>query len=175
MKQVAKKKVAFKLKPYMMAVLVLMIAVVAIAGAWYIEIYLEIKPCKLCLEQRYSYYVGIPLIILSLWPLFKYPEKWIGHVLLVIAALIFFAGGALATYHAGVEWGFWLGPTDCTGSIEQPAALADFLKQLETVKVVRCDEVAMRIFGQSLAVWNTVISAAIVAISGYGVWLKRSI
>jgi disulfide bond formation protein DsbB len=55
-KQVAKKKVAFKLKPYMMAVLVLMMAIGAIVGAWYIEIFLEIKPCKLCLEQRYSSY-----------------------------------------------------------------------------------------------------------------------
>ena len=175
MKPAAKKKISFKPKPYMMAVLVLMIAFGAIAGAWYIEIFLEIKPCKLCLEQRYSYYVGIPLIILSLWPLFRYPEKWVGHVLLLLVGLIFLAGGVLATYHSGVEWGFWPGPTDCTGSIEQPAAPADFLKQLETVKIVRCDEVAMRIFGQSLAVWSAVISAAITVISGYGVWLKRSV
>ena len=175
MKQAAKKKIPFKLKPYMAAVLALIIALGAIAGAWYIEIFLEIKPCKLCLEQRYSYYAGIPLIVLSLWPLVKTPEKWVGHVFLALAGLVFLAGGVLATYHSGVEWGFWPGPTDCTGSIEQPAALADFLKQLETVKIVRCDEVAMRIFGQSLAVWNAIISAAIVVLSGYGVWLKRSV
>ena len=88
-------KVAFKLKPYMMAVLVLMMAIGAIVGAWYIEIFLEIKPCKLCLEQRYSYYVGIPLIIFSLWPLVKYPEKWVGHILLVLVALIFITDGNL--------------------------------------------------------------------------------
>ncbi len=175
MKQAAKKKIPFKLKSYMAAVLALIIALGSIAGAWYIEIFLEVKPCKLCLEQRYSYYIGIPLIVLSLWPLVKTPEKWVGHVFLALAGLVFLAGGVLAIYHSGVEWGFWPGPTDCTGSIEQPAALADFLKQLETVKIVRCDEVAMRIFGQSLAVWNAVISAAISVISGYGVWLKRSV
>jgi disulfide bond formation protein DsbB len=174
-KQAAKKKIPFKLKSYMAAVLALIIALGSIAGAWYIEIFLEVKPCKLCLEQRYSYYIGIPLIVLSLWPLVKTPEKWVGHVFLALAGLVFLAGGVLAIYHSGVEWGFWPGPTDCTGSIEQPAALADFLKQLETVKIVRCDEVAMRIFGQSLAVWNAVISAAISVISGYGVWLKRSV
>ena len=175
MKQAVKKKIPFKLKSYMAAVLALIIALGSIAGAWYIEIFLEVKPCKLCLEQRYSYYIGIPLIVLSLWPLVKTPEKWVGHVFLALASLVFLAGGVLATYHSGVEWGFWPGPTDCTGSIEQPAALADFLKQLETVKIARCDEVAMRIFGQSLAVWNAIISAAIVVLSGYGVWLKRNV
>lgn len=170
-----KKKIPFKPKPYMAAMLSLIVAFGAIAGAWYIEIFLEVKPCKLCLEQRYSYYIGIPLIILSLWPLVKTPEKWVGHFFLALSGLVFLAGGVLATYHSGVEWGLWPGPMDCSGNIEQPAALADFLKQLETVKIVRCDEVALRIFGQSLAVWNAIISAAIVVISGYGVWLKRSV
>ncbi|MFM6282165.1 MAG: disulfide bond formation protein B, partial [Dolichospermum sp.] len=96
MKQADEQKISFKPKPYMMATLVLMIAIGAIAGACYIEIFLDVKPCKLCLEQRYAYYVGIPLIILSLWPLFRYPEKWIGYTLLALVAVIFLAGGALA-------------------------------------------------------------------------------
>lgn len=174
MKFVANIKSRAGLISVIMVSFVLLISIGAIVGAWYIEIFLGIKPCKLCLEQRYAYYTGIPLIVASLWSLVKYPEKWIGHAFLILAALIFLAGGVLAAYHAGVEWGFWPGPTECSSNIGQPAAFADLLKQLETVKIVRCDEVAMRIFGQSLAVWNAVVSAAIIVISGYCVWLKRS-
>jgi disulfide bond formation protein DsbB len=35
------------------------------------------------------------------------------------------------------------------------------LKQLQTIRVVRCDEVSLRVFGLSLANWNILISAAL--------------
>ncbi len=37
-----------------------------------------------------------------------------GSILLV---LIFVASAALGAYHAGVEWGLWLGPSDCGGNV----------------------------------------------------------
>ena len=46
--------------------------------------------------------------------------------------------------------------------------MADFLKQLETTKVVRCDAVAIRILGLSLAGWNAVISAVMAALALLG-------
>src|SRR3981189_498660 len=42
----------------------LAIAVVAAAtpgGAWFFQLVLDIRPCPLCLEQRYAYYLAIPL------------------------------------------------------------------------------------------------------------------
>ena len=53
-------------------------------------------------------------------------------------------------------------------SCNQAGNINDFLKQLESVKVVRCDVVALRILGLSLAGWNAVISAgmAFVAVRG---------
>ena len=36
------------------------------------------------------------------------------------------------------------------------------MAQLNTVKVIRCDAVAMRIFGLSLAAWNALIAASLV-------------
>ena len=46
--------------------------------------------------------------------------------------------------------------------------MADFLKQLETTKVVRCDAVAIRILGLSLAGWNAVMSTAMAALALLG-------
>ena len=64
----------------------------------------------------------------------------------------------LGTYHSGVEWGFWQGPTDCTGPVVNLGSAGDLLSRLDTVKVVRCDEVQWRFLGLSLAGYNVLIS-----------------
>src|SRR5215217_5415714 len=37
------------------------IAAATIAGAWFFQLVLDIRPCPLCLEQRYAYYLVVPL------------------------------------------------------------------------------------------------------------------
>ena len=44
----------------------------------------------------------------------------------------------------------------------------DFLQQLRTVKVVRCDEPGLRILGLTLANWNAVVSAALAFLATLG-------
>ena len=39
------------------------IAAVTLAGAWFFQLVLDIRPCQLCLEQRYAYYLVIPLAL----------------------------------------------------------------------------------------------------------------
>jgi disulfide bond formation protein DsbB len=46
--------------------------------------------------------------------------------------------------------------------------MTEFLQQLQTIKVVRCDAVAIRILGLSLAGWNAIISAALAAFAVIG-------
>jgi len=90
-------------------------------------------------------------------------------LLFLALAMIFAANMALAIYHSGVEMQLWQGPTACTGSaMNGPANAADLLTQLETVKVVRCDAVSLRVFGLSLANWNVFISLALAALGGWG-------
>ena len=76
-------------------------------------------------------------------------------------------------YHAGVEWGFWAGPTDCTGTPQRAADSADFLRQLQTVRIVRCDAVAIRVLGLSLAGWNAVVSLLVAALASTGLVSMR--
>jgi hypothetical protein len=52
----------------------------------------------------------------------------------------------------------WQGPTACTGG-RGSLDVNDLVKSLDSVKVVRCDEV-LRIAGLSLAGWNVLASAA---------------
>ncbi|MBI5261467.1 MAG: disulfide bond formation protein B [Bradyrhizobium sp.] len=147
---------------------VFVIALAAIGGAWFFQIVLNILPCPLCLEQRYAYYMAIPaaaLVAIAAARGAPPPLLLAGLAVLAFATL---ANAGLGTYHAGVEWGFWQGPTDCTGPGIGPGNAADLLKQLDTVRVIRCDEVQWRFLGLSLAGYNVLISLLMAAIAAWG-------
>lgn len=137
-----------------------------IAGAWIFQAF-GIQPCDLCLEQRTAYYVGVPLALAAAALASRAPRALL-ILALAALALIFLANMGLAIYHSGVEWKFWQGPTACTGSLDAPLKAGDLLKQLQSVKVVRCDEVQIRILGLSLANANVLVCAALAAIGGWG-------
>src|SRR4051795_13358391 len=46
------------------ALAIALIGAVTIAGAWFFQYGLGLKPCPLCLEQRYAYYFAIPLAVM---------------------------------------------------------------------------------------------------------------
>jgi len=46
--------------------------------------------------------------------------------------------------------------------------MEDFRKQLQTIRVVRCDEVSLRVLGLSFAGWNVLLSVSLAAIAGLG-------
>ena len=155
--------------PALMAALaVTALAAGTIAGAWYFQLVLDIRPCPLCLEQRYAYYLAIPLgalIALAAGQKARRAILLAGLALLALAAL---GNAVLGTYHAGVEWHFWQGPTDCTGPIVKLGSASDLFARLDTVKVIRCDEVQWRFLGLSLAGYNVLISLAMAAIAAWG-------
>jgi disulfide bond formation protein DsbB len=88
-----------------------------------------------------------------------------GLVVIAVAAL---ANSIFGVYHAGVEWKFWQGPTDCTGPVLDLRKAGNLLEQLDKVKVIRCDEVQWRFLGLSLAGYNALISASMAAIAAWG-------
>ena len=150
------------------ALAILVIAAVTLAGAWFFQLVLDIRPCPLCLEQRYAYYLILPLAaLLALAALKRAPRPLllIGFGIVVLAAL---ANAWLGGYHAGVEWKFWQGPTDCTGPVGNFGAAGSLLDRLDSVKVIRCDEVQWRFLGLSLAGYNVLISLLMAAIAAWG-------
>jgi disulfide bond formation protein DsbB len=147
------------------ALLIFAILAATLAGAW-VSQWLGYLPCELCLKQRYAYYLGLPLA-LAAW--FATPINARGaRFLFALIALAFVANAVLAAYHSGVEFKWWPGPADCTGAYQGAGNAADFMKQLQQIKVVRCDEVSLRIFGLSLANANIFISAAVAALASLG-------
>jgi disulfide bond formation protein DsbB len=132
--------------PQTTAATIFIVGLATIAGFFFFEYVLGLPPCPLCLEQRVPFYFGVPLAGL-LWLGAGHGAKRKVLVLgfVAIAAAMLWNSG-LGAYHAGVEWKFWPGPTDCSGPIT-PLGTADLMKSLQSTRVVRCDEAAWRRLG----------------------------
>ncbi len=155
------------------ALAVFVIAAATLAGAWYFQLVVGLPPCPLCLEERIPYHIVIPLsLLLAIAALVRAPAKlvMVGFAVIAIAAL---GNAGLGGYHAGVEWHWWAGPTDCTGPLTDLRAGGSLLNQLQSIHVVRCDEAAWRLFGISLAGYNTLISLLLAAIATVGMFARR--
>jgi disulfide bond formation protein DsbB len=154
----------------------IMIAVggaVTILGAWFFQFGLGLKPCPLCLEQRYAYYFAIPLAVLVLLGESVGSSRKVLLAALFIIALGMLWNSGLASYHAGIEWKWWPGPQDCSGTLDSLGSANDLLGTLEKINVVRCDEAAWRFLGLSLAGYNVLISLALAAVAIAGLVAGR--
>lgn len=147
--------------PVAPAVAILAIIAATIGGAFAFQV-AGYAPCELCLKERLPYYAGLALAAVAAALAWRGP-RLATRACFLLLALLFLFSASFGVYHAGVEWGFWPGPTGCTGAVGRATSNADFLRQLRTTKVVRCDAVAIRILGLSLAGWNAIVSLGIVA------------
>jgi disulfide bond formation protein DsbB len=130
-------------------------------------------PCKLCLEQRLPYYIGVPVAALALVAaVLRLPPVAVRGLLVVVALLMTWSIW-LGGFHAGVEWGFWPGPADCGAVAAPPSGGGSLLDQLDAVIPPACDQAAWRLLGLSFAGWNAVASVALAAIAWVAA-LRRS-
>lgn len=146
------------------ALAILLVGGATIAGALASQHVFGLVPCKLCLEQRWPYYLGLPVAAATALAPSGSRASRAGLALL---ALVFLVSAGLGAYHAGVEWGWFVGPSDCGGgSGAGPSGVGDFMRSLDAVRVVSCTEAAFRFAGLSLAGWNALISLGLAALAG---------
>ncbi|MCX7312474.1 MAG: disulfide bond formation protein B [Hyphomicrobiales bacterium] len=150
------------------AIAIAVIGVLTMMGFFYFQYVLGYPPCPLCLEQRYAFYVSVPLAAMILLGLsVGSSRKVLMLALLAIAAAMLWNAG-LGVFHSGVEWHWWPGPTDCSGATPNFSAGGSLLDQIARTRVVRCDEAAWRFLGLSLAGYNVLVSLALAAIAAWG-------
>src|SRR5271170_3753983 len=156
------------------ALAVFALAGATLAGAWYFQLVVGLPPCPLCLEERIPYHVVIPLsLLMAIAAVVRAPAKLltVGFIAIMVAML---CNAVIGSYHAGVEWHLWAGPADCTGPLTDFNTGGSLLDQLHSVKIVRCDEAAWRFLGISLAGYNVLISLALAAIAGFGLFAPKT-
>ncbi|TPW31038.1 disulfide bond formation protein B [Martelella alba] len=125
-------------------------------------------PCHLCLLERNPYYIGIPIGIIGLLA-YRFGWDLLARLCLLVIAALMIWGMGMGIYHSGVEWHFWAGPTDCSGSTAGVTRnAANLLGDLNSITGPKCDEAALRVLGLSFAGWNVVVSIIIAAIAFWG-------
>jgi disulfide bond formation protein DsbB len=125
----------------------------------------EMPPCKMCYWQRYGHITAIGLGVLA----FFLPV----NALILLALLAVLSSAVIGGFHAGVEQGWWEGPTTCTSGPIGGLSTDDLLNQIMSAPLVRCDEIPWEMFGISMAGWNMIVSLGIVAIWSLALWQPR--
>ena len=133
---------------------ILIFCLLALFFAYFVEYILKHIPCNLCLIERIPYIATIVLVFLVLF--FEKYEK----LILIIIGLFFAFGTVISFYHFGIEQGFFTESSVCDFGNSKTLSTQDLLKELK-VKSVSCKDVTFRVFGLSLATFNTITSLTI--------------
>jgi disulfide bond formation protein DsbB len=138
----------------------LLTSIGALATALMGEFAFDLEPCILCLYQRIPY-VAVA-VIAGLGIVLPLTERQ-RRRLLGLVGLVFALGAGLGVYHVGIEQHWWTSSIPgCVGAPVRPMSVDD-LREGILVPLRSCDQVDWRLFGLSLAGWNTVASAILAA------------
>src|SRR5579864_7386423 len=86
----------------------------------------DLHPCELCLYQRYPY---VAIIVLGLAGAILVKTPRILGVIAILCFLLLVADAGIAIYHAGVELGWFPGPTACSSGTKQGETLEDLRRE----------------------------------------------
>ncbi|MHA1548734.1 MAG: disulfide bond formation protein B [Alphaproteobacteria bacterium] len=158
-----------RLTPAAYATIMLILALGTVAAAWGFQLIGGYLPCKLCIQERLPYYAAIAVLAVALGTAAWRPDSRLVRPAIALAGLVFLVGVFLGGHHAGVEYGWWAGPSDCGTAGGATATTAEqLLQQLEGIRIVSCSEASWRFpagWGPSFAGWNALLSIALVAIA----------
>lgn len=126
-------------------------------GAWGFQHIGGLAPCKMCIWQRYPHGVAVLIGMLA----FLLPGI---RPLPLFGALAAAATAGIGAFHAGVEQGWWEGPSTCTSGEIGGLSQQDLFDQIMNAPLVRCDDIAWQMLGLSMAGWNAVFSALLMLI-----------
>ena len=140
--------------------LILLISIIALISAFFIEYILGHQPCNLCILERIPYFLAIIVILLN----YKFIE--FEKFFILFLTIIFLFGTVLSLYHLGIEQGLIQESLVCDlKSGSNLLSKEEILKQLQE-KSVSCKDVTFKIFGLSLTSYNILISLLITVGTG---------
>lgn len=124
-----------------------------------------LPPCPMCIWQRWPHLAAVLIALLALTVLCRFRRP-----LALAGALAAAVTAGIGAYHAGVERGWWPGPSSCTGL--DPAGLSpdQLLEQLAAAPLVRCDDIVWEFLGITMAGWNAILSGVLAVL-----WLSAAL
>jgi disulfide bond formation protein DsbB len=123
-----------------------------IAAVYLAQYGFGLAPCEMCWWQRYPHFAAIPLAGGAMMT----RGTRLGEALVRLASLAILASGLIGGFHAGVEYGWWEGPTACSST----SLGNDPLAAIMDAPLIRCDTAPWTLLGVSLAGFNFLISVS---------------
>jgi disulfide bond formation protein DsbB len=149
-----------KNKKNLLLKLILLISIIALISAFFIEYILGHQPCNLCTLERIPYFLAIIVIFLN----YKFIE--FEKFFILFLTILFLFGTVLSLYHLGIEQGLIQESLVCDlKSGSNLFSKEEILKQLQE-KSVSCKDVTFKMFGLSLTSYNILISILITFSAG---------
>ena len=149
-----------KISKNLLIKLILLISIIALISAFFIEFILGHQPCNLCILERIPYFLAIIVILLN----YKFIE--FEKFFILFLTIIFLFGTVLSLYHLGIEQGLIQESLVCDlKSGSNLLSKEEILKQLQE-KSVSCKDVTFKMFGLSLTSYNILISILITFSAG---------
>jgi len=138
---------------------ILIFSIASITIAYIAEFIYGILPCKMCLYQRYIYYI---LIIVSIFYIFLNKNKKYYFLLVGIVLLV---GIIISLWHLGIENKIIPGPSGCSIDMQNVSDQKDLKKLIIENPVVSCNQVNWSIFGISFVFINFIMQLALFVIN----------
>ena len=154
------------LRPQLIFFALLFISAFSLCFGFYVEIFQNVPPCRLCLYQRIPYYSVAGLALLGILVARDSRRDHLAKTLVLLCILAFVAGSALALFHVGVENSWWQGTTSCGGSGFQATDFKDLKKAIMESPTANCREILWEFWGVSLATWNLLWSIFLTLTTG---------
>lgn len=143
-----------RLSPALAPLFSVLVGVVALGAAYGSQYIGGLHPCEMCYWQRIPYAVLIVLGVIAFF--LRGKRTKIYSLLIWFSFLTILTAMGLGGFHAGVEYGWWEGPSTCSGSLTAEMDMEELRRKIMGAPTISCKDAAIRVFTLSMAGWNAV-------------------
>ena len=155
------------LSPHKVIIVTAITSASLLLSVFILQYFVGIKPCSLCITQRWPHALVLMLSLCALLPImakFRRP-------ILALISLAFATTASVGAYHLSIEFGWVTGPATCSGNITGDT-VEELRRQLMAQPFTKCNDIAWSLFGVSLAGYNFLISTVLTIVCGTSIILN---
>lgn len=125
----------------------------ALSFAYISQYHFDMKPCQLCLYQRWPFFAIIAICLAAFTVKIEKSKK----VAIISCVILLILNASIALYHVGVEKKIFKISESCANTLSENYQSVDELKTaLQAAPLARCDEPQFFFLSLSMAAWNAI-------------------
>lgn len=164
----------YALLQYRFVLLVLLsLSSFSLLAAFFAEVYLGLEPCRLCIYQRWPFFITAVLGVLGLY--FQ-SNSTIVTGALALSGVSLLINSGIALYHSGVERHWWTSAVDGCAVPNLSGEPQTILENIMSAPTARCDEIpwADPLLGLSMANYNVVLCLGLAALCALTILCRKA-